>query len=274
LIVIRDIRQISELREVEELQKDVWGMEDRDVFPALAVIPMLEVGAVLIGAFDDEKMVGFVFGFPGLEDGRVILHSDLLAVRAEYRGHGLGYKLKLAQRDRALAKEMDTITWTFDPLQAGNAHLNLHKLGGIAERYRVNYYGETSSFLHRTGTDRLWVAWRLKSEGVLRRIGGGSHCDPPDLQGLPRFLRVGPNREPVVGDTQVGPASSVIVEIPDDINALLKENVGLAVRWREATRIEFLKAIDAGFVIEDFWRGGDGRQEFGVYVLCRAPSAF
>src|ERR1700682_2439692 len=111
-IIIRDITAISEMREVEALQKQVWGIDDLEVFPALALMPMIEGGAVLIGAFDGERMVGFVFGFPGHEpplarkpsaSGHLILHSDMLAVRPEYRAHGLGYKLKLAQRERALA---------------------------------------------------------------------------------------------------------------------------------------------------------------------------
>src|SRR5258708_38139590 len=107
-IVIRDITGISEMREVEKLQKQIWGINDLEVFPALALIPMREVGAILIGAFDGEQMIGFVFGFPGYVDGRAILHSDMLAVRSEYRVHGLGYKLKLAQRERALANGNDT----------------------------------------------------------------------------------------------------------------------------------------------------------------------
>src|SRR5882762_7257164 len=147
-IVIRDLNAISELREVEELQKQVWGIEDREVFPTLALIPMIETGAVLIGAFDGDNMAGFVFGFPGLESGRAIIHSDMLAVKPAYRSLGLGYKLKLAQRERTLTKGIDTITWTFDPLQSLNAYLNVAKLGVIADRYRVNYYGETTSFLH------------------------------------------------------------------------------------------------------------------------------
>src|SRR6202171_2948762 len=110
-IVIRDITTISEMREIEKLQKEVWGIDDLEVFPALALIPMTELGAVLIGAFDGERLIGFVFGFPGQEQchsagetGRLILHSDMLAVRPEYRAHGLGLRLKLAQRERAMAK--------------------------------------------------------------------------------------------------------------------------------------------------------------------------
>src|SRR5258706_4938366 len=100
-IIIRDIETIAEMYEVEAVQKEVWGIEDREIFPALALIPMREVGAVLIGAFDGNRMAGFVFGFSGLEGERLILHSDMLGVRPEYRSHRLGYRFKLAQRERA-----------------------------------------------------------------------------------------------------------------------------------------------------------------------------
>src|SRR5450432_4031330 len=118
-ISIRDIESIPEMREVEMLQTEIWGVADREIFPAMALIPMLDVGGVLIGAFDGGRIIGFVFGFPGYEQRRtgssgaaseqrrLILHSDMLAVRPEYRSHGLGYQLKLAQRDRALAKGID-----------------------------------------------------------------------------------------------------------------------------------------------------------------------
>src|SRR5437762_8429872 len=92
-LLLRDIRKLSELRQVEQLQKDVWGVGDLEVFPALALIPMVEVGGVLVGAFDENRLIGFVFGFPGQENGKPILHSDMLAVHADYRRHGLGYKL-------------------------------------------------------------------------------------------------------------------------------------------------------------------------------------
>ncbi|HZE70744.1 MAG TPA: GNAT family N-acetyltransferase, partial [Pyrinomonadaceae bacterium] len=158
-IKIRDITDLAEMRAVEELQKEIWGVEDREVFPALAMRPITAVGGILIGAFDADRLVGFVFGFPGIEQGQATLHSDMLAVKAEYRSQGLGYQLKLAQREHALNKGISTITWTFDPLQAANAHLNFARLGVVADRYLVNFYGETTSFLHQAGTDRLWLTW-------------------------------------------------------------------------------------------------------------------
>ena len=267
-LVVRDITKISEMREVEELQRQVWGIDDLEVFPVLALIPMREVGAVLIGAFDSERMIGFVFGFPGHENGRGTLHSDMLALRPEYRAHGLGYKLKLAQRERALANGIDTITWTFDPLQSLNAHLNIAKLGVIADSYRVNYYGETTSFLHGTGTDRLWVTWSLNSDRVRQRIESGKTLLSLNLDDLPSLVSVGDGEEPIIEETDLD-TQAVVVEIPGSINALLKESPGLAIKWREATRRIFTRAFDSGYVVAEFSRAERNEKEIGRYMLLK-----
>ena len=138
-IVIRDIETVDEMREVETLQREIWGVSDLDVVPALALRPQKEVGGILMGGFADGRMIGFVFGFPGILNGEVIIHSDMLGVTSEYRSQNVGYLLKLAQREAALALGVKRITWTFDPLQSRNAHLNFGKLGVIADRYLINY---------------------------------------------------------------------------------------------------------------------------------------
>lgn len=271
--IIRDIEDISEMRAVEDLQKEIWGCTDREVFPSIALIPLREVGAVLIGAFDGDEMIGFVFGFPGMEQGRAMLHSDMLAVKREYRSQGLGYKLKLAQRERALARGIDTITWTFDPLQSLNAHLNFSRLGVIADRYKVNFYGQTTSFLHRAGTDRLWVTWLLNSERVKERVerAPARAVSSSELERLPVLVQVGENEEPIIRDNLLS-ESGAIIEIPRDINALPAEDIELAARWREATRQAFTKAINAGYVVKEFYLAGRGTQTSGAYHLSRARS--
>jgi chorismate synthase len=264
-IVIRDIDELPEMREVEALQKEVWGVEDREVFPALGMIPLKEVGAILLGAFAEKQMVGFVFGFPGFDHGQPILHSDMLAVKGEFRAHGLGYRLKLAQRERALANGIDTITWTFDPLQALNAHLNFGKLGVTADRYCTDYYGKTTSFLHSTGTDRLWVTWRLNSGRVQNRIRPG-YAESPTAPGeVPIILTITDKQVPIeIPDVN---AVRKVLEIPADINRLLKENRALALRWREATRKVFTRTISEGFVVEDFYLVERNNDRVGRYLL-------
>src|SRR5437016_7474137 len=144
-IVIREIDRLSEMREVETLQKDVWGCDDLDVVPLTMFVATREVGAVLIGAYDGPSLVGFVYGFPGYENGQVVHHSHMLAVRPSYRNFNLGYKLKLGQRERVLSQDIRRITWTFDPLQSLNAYFNFGKLGVVADNYMINFYGDRKS---------------------------------------------------------------------------------------------------------------------------------
>jgi predicted GNAT superfamily acetyltransferase len=266
-INIRDIKELSELRAVEELQKQIWGCSDLEIFPSLALIPIIEVGGVLLGAFDQSELVGFVLGFPGIEDGRLILHSDMLAVKPEYRSHGLGYRLKLAQRDKALEKGINTITWTFDPLQSLNAHLNFARFGVISNRYMVNYYGQTSSFLHSTGTDRLWVTWLLNSERVKKRLDGVVTNLTKDLESAATLLVAGESGEPILKNN-IG-EDNVVIEIPGSINELVIEQNELAVRWREASRQAFISALDAGHTVVEFDRFERSGRAVGRYLASR-----
>ncbi|HKR14495.1 MAG TPA: GNAT family N-acetyltransferase [Pyrinomonadaceae bacterium] len=251
-IVIRDLETLDEMHEVEELQREIWGVSDLDVYPALALRPQKEVGAILMGAFTEGRMVGFVFGFPGIFKGETIIHSDMLGVTSEYRSHGLGYLLKCAQRDAALDRGIRKITWTFDPLQSRNAHLNFGKLGVIADRYLVNYYGETSSFLHRSGTDRLWVTWVLDSERVAAKIERHEMIKAPELN-FTALVRVGQDGEPVVNTDMTD--EKLIIEIPGEVNA---------EAWREPTRAAFTAALDAGYTVSDFFMTD---RKIGVYLL-------
>ena len=132
-VVIRDLQSFEDLEQVEAVEREVWGLADRDVIPMTMVIAAKEAGSIWVGAFDGAKLAGFAFGFLGMEDGHLIVHSHMLAVREPYRDLELGYKLKLAQRERALAMRIQEMTWTFDPLQSKNAHLNFGKLGVVSE---------------------------------------------------------------------------------------------------------------------------------------------
>lgn len=159
---IREIRGREELHAVETLQQEVWQCNDLEVVPAIHMMAARHVGAILLGAFEGAELVGFAYGFPGFEGEHRIIHSDMLAVRETYRDCGIGRALKVAQREAALARGIDRITWTFDPLQTRNAFLNFERLGVTADRYLRDFYGETSSPLHAGGTDRLWVTWHLR----------------------------------------------------------------------------------------------------------------
>ena len=269
-IVIRDIESFEEMRAVEELQKEVWEFADLDVVPRTILIASREVGAVLVGAYDGPALVGFVYGFPGYENGQSVHHSHMLAVKPEYRSSHLGYKLKLAQRDRVLAQDINQITWTFDPLQSRNAYFNFAKLGVIADGYRVDFYGAaTSSFLHQAGTDRLWVSWLIDSERVRERLK-----DERKLSNLPDgtrpLIEVGTDLAPKITESPDLQGEYLAIEIPANINALQVERPELAVEWRKATRWAFSHAMTQGYLVAEFYRETLRDQPVGSYLLRRA----
>jgi predicted GNAT superfamily acetyltransferase len=167
----------------------------------------------------------------------------MLAVKHAYRNFNLGYKLKLAQRDAVLAQGIKLITWTFDPLQSLNAHFNFTKLGVISNRYLIDFYGEdASSFLHQSGTDRLWVKWLLTSDRVIQRL----NAETPTLE---------------------DPPGKLLIEIPGNINAVQQQSAELAREWRKRTRAAFTEAIDKGYTVLDFYRETRGDEKVGIYIL-------
>ena len=270
-LIIREIDSISEMKALEKLQKEVWGWDDRDTMPLMNFIVMKEVGGSLIGAFDQETPVGFVFGFVGCDEDKIVFHSHMLAVLPQFQHQGIGRKLKLAQRQQALAKGFNCITWTFDPLQSPNAYLNFTRLGVIATKYKVNFYGEqTSSVLHRhIGTDRLWVNWHLKSDRVSRRTecGGNAMHSRPDLRKLTSLVQMGNDGWPVRRPLAVQVADRVLIDIPADIRLLQQQSPQVAVAWRDATRAAFGEAFAAGFIVEEFYRLDRHGEVVGCYLL-------
>ena len=253
---IRELTSSQDLKAVEELQRIVWGAADIDILSPLSLRASLETGALLLGAFDGATLAGFVYAFPGYRHRQIELHSDMTGLRPEYRDRGLGYQLKLAQREWALERGIPIVTWTFDPLRSRNAYFNFHKLGAISDSYRVNFYGEDStSFLHQNSTDRLWVTWDLDSARVRNRLAG---IKPPEIQ-APLVISIGPNQEPL---PRLEPLDTpqVALEIPLDPDAL---EPSLARLWREVTRAAFLERIAAGYVVTD--------AQQGRYLLSRLP---
>ena len=184
--------------------------------------------------------------------------------------------MKLAQRDRVLALRVGNtrvteMTWTFDPLQSKNAHLNFAKLGVVCNRYKVNFYGpETSSVLHRNGTDRLWVRWPLTSRRVRDRIEGKtSRADALDaLRNVNPLIHFNGDGKPVRSDLAGAVLRQrIAIEIPSDIGEVEKKDMDLAGEWREATRWAFTEALKAGFFVAEFCRTVRGQQGPGAYLL-------
>ncbi len=276
-ITIRDLKTIDDLSQLKVVEKEVWGMSDEDALPLTLAIALNAAGNIFLGAFDNdkdkEKLAGFAFGFLGREHGETTVHSHMLAVLDAYRHLGLGLRLKQAQRERAMAMGVREMTWTFDPLQCLNAHFNFSKLRVVSDTYKTDFYGpETSSTLHRNGTDRLWVRWALESRRVRDRLAGKNAREATldGLKLLAPLVRFDPRGKPARAD--LGEAlgrQRVSIEIPGDILEVERADMGLAREWREATRWAFREALNAGFVVAEFCRSIRGQQGPGAYLLER-----
>jgi predicted GNAT superfamily acetyltransferase len=183
---IRNCETLEELIACVALQKEVWNFSDLELVPLRMFVVAKKIGGQVIGAFDDQEMIGFAMSVPGYHLApspgapvpHLYLHSHMLAVRQAYRNSGVGRRLKLFQREDALRHGIDLIEWTFDPLEIKNAWLNLEKLGAICRRYIVNQYGITSSPLQGgLPSDRFIAEWWLKSPRVEATLRDGRH--PP-----------------------------------------------------------------------------------------------
>ncbi len=274
-IQIRDLTTIDEFRQVVALEREIWGYTDNaDMVGVPVFIFTVHRGAMLVGAFDDQKMVGFAYAVVGMKQARPMLWSHMAGVLPEYRG-GLGYRLKLAQRERALAQGYDLIEWTFDPMQAMNAHFNFAKLGGVVEEYERNFYGESTSALHRgTPTDRIVLSWRISAPHVVRRLEQTSAIRP-------RAAEVA--EAPVVNETtargewrcnqkmDLGLADRrVWIEIPTGFTEMQRTEPELALRWRLELRQMFEVYLSKGYRAVDFVLRRD--QGFGRYLLALPES--
>ncbi|MGH9741113.1 MAG: GNAT family N-acetyltransferase [Candidatus Acidiferrum sp.] len=172
-VTVRHCAGIDEFQQCVALEKEIWGEEDLEVEPATLFVVAEGTGGQVLGAFDEERLVGYTLAIAGFRNGAVYLHSHMTGVHAEYRDRGVGRALKLFQREEALGRGIRRIEWTFDPLETRNAHFNLNRLGAIARKYLPNHYGLTTSPLHRgLPTDRLLAEWQLDSKRVAAAISG------------------------------------------------------------------------------------------------------
>jgi predicted GNAT superfamily acetyltransferase len=290
-ISIRDFEGFDGLNQVEAVEREVWGVSGRDTIPLTLAIATKAAGNLWLGAFDGAKLVGYAFGFFGAEHGRLIVHSHQLAVLPAYRDSDLGYRLKLAQRERVLALRLENrealefrvqdsrlaslrveeMTWTFDPLQSKNAHLNFAKLAVVSDSYNIDFYGpQTSSALHRNSTDRLWVRWPVASRRVQSRLQAkDNRAEMLDaLSTLAPLIRFNGEGKPARTDLATALARQrIAIEIPSDIASIEHTDAGLAQEWRQATRWAFTESLRSGFFVAEFCRTVRGHQGPGVYLL-------
>jgi predicted GNAT superfamily acetyltransferase len=217
-ILIRELASPADYAACVELQKETWGREFTQSVPATILQVAQKLGGIAAGAFQDDRLIGFVFGMTGVRAGEVAHWSDMLAVRAGHRNQGIGERLKQYQKRVLLERGVRRVYWTFDPLESRNAHLNFNRLGVYAREYVVDMYGDTGSQLHATGTDRLIVIWELD--------------------------RARPKA-----------AADLEIEIPLDIHDLVGADSRRAQQWRAQTRAQFQRYLPeyvvTGFVRRD-----------------------
>ena len=275
-IQIRDLTTIDEFRQVVELEKAIWGYTDEgDMVTVPVFIFTVHRGATLVGAFDASdppKMVGFAYAVVGMKNGKPMQWSHMAGVLPEFRG-GLGFRLKLAQRDRALAQGYDLIEWTFDPLQAMNAHFNFAKLGGVVEEYAPNFYGESTSALHRgTPTDRVVLSWKITAPHVVRRIEQVSSAlrvkahEVAEAPIVNTTVMEGEWRKTKQIDLTIK-ERRLWIEIPTGFTDMQQRAPDRALAWRMDVRQMFDEYLAKGYRAVDFVLQRDAG--FGRYLLAR-----
>ncbi|OQY28857.1 MAG: hypothetical protein B6I38_08800 [Anaerolineaceae bacterium 4572_5.1] len=282
---IRLLENINEMQMIEKLMSDIWRGGAEDAVPSHILIALIHNGGLALGAFEDDEMVGFVFGFPGISktpQGFQVKHcSHQMGVHPDHRGKDIGFALKKAQWQMARQQGLDLITWTYDPLLSKNAHINIARLGAVCNTYRRNEYGNMVDELNAgLASDRFQVDWRLNTKRVKRRLGndsravlGLSHYDKADTQYL-----YAPDSDSASGllrppkDFSPPNNSLALIEIPSDFQTLRGIDLSLAQDWRFFTRKVFEESFNAGYLVTDFIYDRAGKKPRSLYVLSHGES--
>ena len=280
---IRLLETPEDMAAVEGLQREVWPGSETDVVPAHMLITAIHNGGLVLGAFVGERMVGFIFGFPGLEktpDGPRAKHcSHMMGIRPDSRDSGIGFALKRAQWQMVRHQGLDHITWTYDPLMSRNAYLNIARLGAVCSTYRRSEYGEMRDGLNLgLPSDRFQVDWWIHSRRVQRRLSKRArkplmleHFEKAGIQ--PLYELKGDSTDPRPPEHFSAPEGHLLLaEIPPDFLKLKEADFSLARDWRFFSREVFETAFAAGYIVTDaiFERSGALPRSF--YVLTHGDS--
>jgi predicted GNAT superfamily acetyltransferase len=232
MIKVRPLIELAEFREAVRIQRIIWGFEDLELLPVRLFVVAEKVGGMVLGAFDGDDLIGFCLAIPGIRDSTIYLHSHMLGVLKEYRDAGAGRLLKFAQREAALARGIDLIEWTFDPLDIKNAYFNIERLGVIVRRFVRNQYGITTSPLQAgLPTDRCIAEWHLTRQR---------------------------DAVPVVAS----------ISVPAEIAAIKQTNLTRAREIQQRVAAEFLDHFSRNLAVTGFERS----HAAGAYLLSPWPS--
>lgn len=255
-ITLRELSTFEEYQECVQIQRETWGDEFEELVPTAILKVSQKVGGIVAGAYSAKgRMLGFVYGLAGAKNGKPIHWSHMLAVRNEARGTGLGKQLKLYQREVLLARGVEEIYWTYDPLVARNANLNLNSLGADVEEYVKDMYLESSSSLHRgMSMDRFVVSWKIHGERAVQTLSGRTLFDAASFLDAPIVNTVGVPAAPVsANELKLPELSKARVEIPNNIEQLKSQSMDLAKAWRNNTRKTFLWYLEKAYQVAGFY---------------------
>ena len=268
-IEVRLLENVDEARQCELVQTHVWGAPG---VTREAMTAVRKYGGALIGTLVDGKVVGFILAFLAQYHGRLAHWSHMMAVEAKYRDQGFGFKMKMLHRQVALERGIKSICWTFDPLQSRNARLNIARLGAIPEEYVEDCYGRFPSLLERgLPSDRWVVNWRIATAQVEKCLRG-EH--PPFPRHLPRVneTRLNAHGFPQNREIRLDLTNCrLLVEIPNQTDAMRLRAMPLARRWREEARRIFQQYLAEGYRVGDFFPPQPATEGRCFYLLRRSP---
>jgi predicted GNAT superfamily acetyltransferase len=268
-MIIRRLETAEDYEACENTMKEIWQFDERDTIPHHLLRPINDQGGLVLGAFENEKMIGILVGFLGYYKGILHHHSHVTGVLQQYKG--VGFNLKQKQREFALSQGLDLITWTFDPLQSPNAYFNFAKLGVISNIYYEDYYGEMRDSLNKgLSSDRLLVEWQITTNDVIQRVEGTFQQPRLDkisqADTVNKTEKVQKFRKTVSFDIDLD-SKKLLIEIPSDINTMKSKALNLAQEWRETTRKIFQHYFSKGYTAYNVLSEVKGKERRTYYLL-------
>ena len=240
-MLIKKLSAFHELDAMAELQTAVWGFKPIDVVPSYIFVAAVRAGGLVLGAYDEDRLVGYALGLRGYVDGHHFMYSHLVGVHPDYRDGGIGYDLKMAQKKFALENDLEKIVWTFNPMHSRNARLNISKLGGQVHRYIAP--ASSANAFEGFLTPRFELTWEMR-EGSQKSKGWEHSVAIADI---------GPNGFPIlVPGLDASEESLLSLSIPLNFDSLLEGNPEQAGRWQSMVMEHASRLLDSGFYIRDF----------------------
>ena len=266
-LTIRSLTTTTELEDVRALESRVWG--EKEATPVHQTLTAVKNGGLVLGAFLDEKLIGFQYSFPGFDGTCVYLCSHILAVAPAYRSMGIGAKLKHAQRQESKKKGYSYISWTYDPLESANGYLNIGKLGAVCSTYVENCYGDMNDPLNADlPSDRFVVEWASAED--TKRAQPLYMPDQIMDASLIQWTLTDEGFPSVTGiDEKWLDHDVVSVAIPSAFQQMKEASPSLALDWRMRTRRVFQTCFATGFEVTDFMKYPESSTPVHFYILTK-----